>query len=87
MNFTSMGVLIGSTENQKSAPFSVLMEHNYRFNKTIALGGFIGFEQLNESVMPLGANMKLFLPAGNSDLFLALQPGIQFPWENPKILR
>jgi hypothetical protein len=75
MNFTSMGALIGSTENQKSAPFSVLMEHSYRFNKTIALGGFIGFEQLNESVMPLGANMKLFLPAGNSDLYLGTSAG------------
>jgi hypothetical protein len=75
MNFTSMGALIGSTENQKSAPFSVLMEHSYRFNKTIALGGFIGFEQLNESVMPLGANMKLFLPAGNSDIYLGTSAG------------
>jgi hypothetical protein len=75
MNFTSMGVLIGSTENQKSAPFSVLMEHNYRFNKSFALGGLIGFEQLNESVMPLGVNMKLLLPAGNSDLYLGTSAG------------
>jgi len=75
MNFTSMGALIGSTENNKSAPFSVLMEHSYRFNKTIALGGFIGFEQLNESVMPLGAGMKLFLPAGNSDIYLGTSAG------------
>jgi len=84
MNFTSMGALIGSTENDKSAPFSVLMEHNYRFNKSIALGGLIGFEQLNESVMPLGANMKLFLPAGNSDLYLGTSAGYSVSLGKPE---
>jgi hypothetical protein len=83
MNFTSMGVLIGSTENQKSAPFSVLMEHNYRFNKTIALGGFLGFEQLNESVMPLGANLKLFIPAGNTDIYFGTSAGHSFSLGKP----
>ncbi len=83
MNFTSMGVLIGSTENEKSAPFSVLMEHNYRFNKTIALGGFLGFEQLNESVMPLGANLKLFIPAGSTDIYFGTSAGHSFPLGKP----
>jgi hypothetical protein len=83
MNFTSMGVLIGSTENQKSAPFSVLMEHTYRFDKTIALGGFLGFEQLNESVLPLGVYLKLFLPAGNSDLYLGTSAGYSFSLGKP----
>jgi len=84
MNFTSMGVLIGSTENDKSAPFSVLMEHNYRFNKNFALGGVIGFEQLNESVMPLGANLKLFLPAGNTDLYFGSTAGYSFSLGKPE---
>lgn len=84
MNFTTMGVLIGSTENQKSAPISILMEHNYRFNSTIALGGFIGFEQLNESVMPLGANIKLFIPAGNTDLFLGSSAGYSVSLGKPE---
>jgi hypothetical protein len=84
MNFTTMGVLIGSTENQKSAPFSVLMEHNYRFNKSIALGGLIGFEQLNESVMPLGGNLKLFLPAGISDFYLSSSAGYSVSLGKPE---
>jgi hypothetical protein len=83
MNFTSMGVLIGSTENDKSAPFSVLMDHNYRFNKSIALGGVIGFEQLNESVMPLGANLKLFLPAGSTDFYFGSTAGYSFSLGKP----
>jgi hypothetical protein len=83
MNFTSMGVLIGSTENDKSAPFSVLMDHNYRFNKNIALGGVIGFEQLNESVMPLGANIKLFIPAGSTDFYFGSTAGYSFSLGKP----
>jgi hypothetical protein len=83
MNFTSMGVLIGSTDNDKSAPFSVLMEHNYRFNKSIALGGVIGFEQLNESVLPLGANIKLFLPAGSTDFYIGSTAGYSFSLGKP----
>lgn len=84
MNFTSMGVLIGSTENQKSAPFSVLMEHNYRFDKNIALGVLIGFEQLNESVMPLGGNIKIFLPAGNSEIYLGSSAGYSVSLGKPE---
>jgi len=83
MNFTSMGALIGSTENDKSAPFSVLMDHNYRFNKNIALGGVIGFEQLNESVLPLGANLKLFLPAGSTDFYIGSTAGYSFSLGKP----
>ncbi len=84
MNLTSMGVLIGSTENDRSAPFSVLMEHNYRFNRSIALGGLIGFEQLNESVMPLGGNLKIFLPAGSSDLYLGSSAGYSVSLGKPE---
>lgn len=83
MNFTSMGVLVGSTEDYKSAPFSVLMDHNYRFNKTLGLGGVIGFEQLNESVMLLGVNLKFFLPAGNTDLYFGSTAGHSFPLGKP----
>ncbi len=84
MNFTTMGVLIGSTENQRSAPISLLMDHNYRFDKSIALGGFIGFEQLNESVMPLGGNLKLFIPAGNTDIYIGSSAGYSVSLGKPE---
>ena len=70
MNFTTFGVLVGSSDDQKSAPFSALMEHNYRFNKWIALGGVVGFEQLNENVMPLGINTKILFSAARIDYFI-----------------
>jgi len=71
MVFTSFGVLVGSSEDQKSAPFSTLMEHNFRFNKWLALGGFMGFEQLNENVLPLGLNLRFLAPAARTDYFIS----------------
>ncbi len=62
LNFTSLGVLIGTGRNDKEAPFSLIMEHNFRFNKCLALGGLIGVETLNEAVLPIGINVKGMLP-------------------------
>jgi hypothetical protein len=83
INLTSFGVLIGSSDDQKTAPFSVIMEHNYRFNKSIASGGFVGFEQLHENLLPLGANLKLLLPVGRSDFFVDLLGGYSISLEKP----
>ena len=84
MNITSLGVLIGSTDDTKTAPFSAIMEHNYRFNKNIALGGFHGFEQLNENLMPVGLNLKVMWPAGRSDFFIAFNGGYSISLERPE---
>ena len=71
MNFTTFGVLVGSSDDPKPAPFSALTEHNYRFNKWIALGGLVGFEQLNENIMPVGINTKIFFTDDWIDYFIA----------------
>jgi hypothetical protein len=83
MNFTSFGVLVGSTVDQKSAPFSAIMEHNYRFNKYLAVGGFLGFEQLNENVLPIGSDLKVFFPAGRTDFFMSCSGGYSISLEKP----
>jgi len=83
INITTLGVLIGTTDDAKSAPFSAVMEHNYRFNKNIALGGFHGFEQLNENLMPVGLNLKVMWPAGRSDFFIAFSGGYSISLEKP----
>jgi hypothetical protein len=83
-NTTSLGVLIGTTDDAKSAPFSAIMEHNYRFGKNIALGGFHGFEQLNENLMPVGLNLKVMWPAGRSDFFIAINGGYSISLEKPE---
>jgi hypothetical protein len=83
LNFTSFGVLIGSPDDQKKAPFSALMEHNYRLNKYFAPGLFLGFEQLNENVIPLGINMKFLSPVGRTGLFASFGGGYSVSLEKP----
>jgi hypothetical protein len=84
MNFTSFGVLIGSSDDQKAAPFSAIMEHNYRLNKYLAPGAFLGFEQLNENVLPLGLNMKFFIPAKRTDFFVSISGGYSISLDKPE---
>jgi hypothetical protein len=83
MNFTSMGVLVGSSSNDKAAPFSALMEHNYKFNKYFAAGGLIGFELLNETTFPVALNLKAFLPLSTGNLFLGVSGGYSLSTEKP----
>jgi hypothetical protein len=80
----SMGVLIGTGEDENPAPFSAMFEHQYRFNKVVALGGFFGFEELNENTMPLGGVLKLFIPAGRTDLFWSMNGGYSVSLQKPE---
>jgi hypothetical protein len=81
ISFTSMGLLVGSTVNAKVAPFSALMEHNYKFNNYLAVGGFFGVELLNETVCPVAINLKAFLPINTGDLFLGTSGGYSISTE------
>ncbi len=85
-NFTSFGTLIGSSHNDKSAPFSFLIENNYRFNRYFTLGHFTGIEMLNETTVPLGINFKvlLSLSKGNT-LYAGMNGGYSFSLEKPKV--
>lgn len=86
-NFTSMGVLIGSSLNEKPAPLSVLMEHNYRINRFFAPGILTGIELLNESVVPIGINLKFIAPLNkSSNLFAGLSGGYSFSLDKPETM-
>jgi hypothetical protein len=41
------------------------MEHNFRIDKYFAAGVTIGYEFLNESTIPVAANLKILFPLGN----------------------
>jgi len=84
MNFTTFGTLVGTSDDQKTAPFSVIMEHNYRFTEFTAVGAFIGFEQLNENLFPVGLNVKILFPAARSDLFISFLFGYSVSLEKPQ---
>ncbi len=83
LSFTSMGFLLGSPENERVAPFSLLSEHVYRINKYVAVGGVIGYEMLQEAVMPLGANVKTYFLDRDKNVFIGLTGGYSISLENP----
>ncbi|MCG8581526.1 MAG: hypothetical protein MI866_16495 [Bacteroidales bacterium] len=68
-NYTSIGSLIGSGNDDKTHITSLLMEHNYQFNKTFAAGVVTGVEWLDVTVMPLGPDLKVFFASKNNSGF------------------
>ncbi len=83
-NFTSFGVLMSTLENDRVAPLSVLMEHNYRLFNYFAPGIVTGIELLNETVYPAGMNIKIMLPLNKgSNLFFGISGGYTFSPKEP----
>lgn len=86
-NFTSIGTVFGSALNDKPAPFSLLMEHNFRINQYFAFGAVTGLEMLNEMVAPVGGNLKLLLPQNNGNTFYwGISGGYSISLEKPEYL-
>lgn len=84
VNYTTCGVLIGSTENQRETPFSIQMEHSLQINKHFSLGAITGLETLNEIVAPVGISGRFhFAHSSNSHIFLSANSGYSFSLEKP----
>jgi hypothetical protein len=83
MNITTFGILAGTSADKNPAPLSVVMEHNYKFNKTWAPGIILGIEQLNENLMPVALNLKLFLSDKRCRFFVAGLCGYDVSLEKP----
>lgn len=87
MNYTSMGVLIGTGRNEKEAPFSLIMEHNYRINKYASIGILTGLETLNEAVLPVGINGKAMIPLYKGGAaYLGFTGGYSISLEKPPMI-
>lgn len=74
-NLTTMGILLASKSDQKKAPVSVLMEHNFKATRNFSFGGVIGFEMLNETVVPLALTTKYCIIRDNNSLFFGITGG------------
>lgn len=85
MNLTTFGVLAGTSSDEKGAPLSILSEHNYRFGRILSLGAITGIEQLNENLMPVALNLKIFLSSGACELFVAGLGGYSISLEKPSM--
>jgi hypothetical protein len=83
VNFTTFGILAGTSADDKPAPLSILMEHQYRFSCGLAPGITTGIEQLHENLLPLAVNLKWMLPAGKCEFFMAGLVGYSVSLEKP----
>jgi len=52
-NLTDMGLLVGTGNNDKSAPFSINMLNGYRYNQNLTIGLGTGIEFFSTPVIPI----------------------------------
>lgn len=81
-NFTTLGFLIGSNADDNPAIVSIIMDHSYKINNHLLIGGITGLEFFNETSVPLGINVKGMLTAkGKSAFFTQGSMGYSVPVE------
>lgn len=83
-NHTSFGMLLGPSSNENSALYGFIHEIDYAFKPYLASGLCIGVEVINETVLPIGLNLKLRHP-NLSRLYLNISGGYSFSLEKPEM--
>lgn len=84
-NYTSIGILVGDANNDRTAPFSFLMEHNWQLHNSFSAGLVTGIELLNETTFPLGINLKGLMQLTNgSRIYMGASGGYSFSLEKPE---
>ncbi|MBN1649947.1 MAG: hypothetical protein JW857_01390 [Bacteroidales bacterium] len=78
-NATSIGVLSGSSQNQQAAPFSFLSLMLYQFDDNFAAGAGLGIDFLEESYIPIVADLRYYLRGTRFSPFLFTQAGYSIP--------
>jgi hypothetical protein len=87
ISFTQGGVLAGNSDNENSAPFIFHSSLNYAFHKNLSAGLGVGVEFLNETYLPVTAN--LLYQFGDKKVvtpFVMLQAGYQVPLESKTMI-
>lgn len=79
---TSMGALIGNSNNQRKAPFSFMSSMNVRVLGNLYLGAGVGTEFLNETYMPAFGQLQFRFRDTKFTPFINLQAGYQIPLED-----
>ena len=79
---TSMGVLLGNSGNNQSAPFSFMSSVNFRINGNLYAGAGLGAEFLDETYMPAFAQIQYKFRNTRFTPFLNLQFGYMIPLED-----
>ena len=82
-NFTEGGVLIGNSQDDKSAPFIFHSSMNYRLYKNLSAGMGVGVELLKETYLPVTANvMYQFRKEKSVFPFIRFRAGYQVALES-----
>lgn len=75
----SAGVLVGSSDNQKDSPFSFDGSFNIKMLPKFYLGAGAGVDFLEESYMPVFANLEYHFRDSRITPFLSFKGGYLFP--------
>lgn len=81
---TSMGVLVGNSGNNQSAPFAFSSSFNYRLTDKFYLGAGLGAEFFDEAYMPAFVQFLYKFRENKFTPFLNLQLGYQVPLEDAR---
>jgi len=79
---TSMGVLLGNSGNNQSAPFSFTSSLNYRIFDQIYVGAGLGAEFFDESYMPVFGQIQYKFRDSRFTPFFNLQAGYELALED-----
>lgn len=85
-NHTQIGVLAGNNGNTKPAPFVLHSSLNYIVDKRIQAGIGTGVEFLNESYLPLFANIEYRFRESRVSPYLFLKAGYCVPLEDSRMV-
>lgn len=82
-NFTEGGLLIGNSQDTKHAPFIFHSSMNYGLNKNVSAGMGVGVEFLQETYLPVMANVMYQFRKDKAVFpFIRLQGGYQVALES-----
>ncbi|WP_372641827.1 hypothetical protein [Ancylomarina sp.] len=83
-NHFQTGVLLGSSNNQNKAPFSLMYSSSYLFKNQFLLGLGIAYESFREAQMPIFVRLEHPIKHGDVDVFAFTNMGYSFNLENRK---
>ncbi|MBR8537966.1 hypothetical protein KDU71_20525 [Carboxylicivirga sediminis] len=86
-NYTSIGMLIGSSGDEQPHITSFWMEHHYQLNQNLSMGLVTGLEWFDVMVLPLGPKLKLMLPQRKKAAYYwSLAPGYAIALEDMEFM-
>jgi len=81
-NLTDIGLMIGSTDNSSTAPFTFMTTNGYHFTEQFSGGLGIGIEFISGSYMPIVLDARYYIRNTSFSPFLSLYGGYALPLDD-----